>query len=80
MHLLAASAGLKVERTFFDSKSDQFLNSEAYQQDIPLIEQGRSPLLRAHSEDELARLRALADELNRNEDGDMGGFVLRRRR
>lgn len=78
MHLLAATAGLEVERTFFDSKSDQFLNSEAYQQDIPLVEQGRSPLIRVRSEDELARLRALADELNRNENGDMGGFVLKR--
>ena len=79
MHLLAATADLEVERTFFDSKSDQFVNSEAYQQDIPLIEQGRSPFLRKRSEDELARLRALVDELNKNGDGDMGGFVLRKR-
>lgn len=79
MQMLAATADLEVERYFFESKSDQFLNSEAYQQGIPLVEQGRSPLIRKRGEDELARLRALANELNQNDDGDMGGFVLRRK-
>ncbi len=78
MHLLAASAGLEVERHFFDSDTGQFLASEAYRQDIPLVDQMRSPLP-APSADEMARLVALTDELNRSDDGDSGGFVLRRR-
>ncbi len=77
MRLLAATAGLEVERHFFDSDTGQFLASEAYQQGIPLVEQMRSPLP-ARGAEELARLRALADQLNRDDDGDSGGFVLRR--
>jgi SAM-dependent methyltransferase len=78
MRLLAAGAGLEVERHFFDSDTGQFLASEAYQQGIPLIEQMRSPLP-ARGEEEMARLRTMAEELNRQDDGDSGGFVLRRR-
>ena len=78
MGLLAATAGLEVERHFFDSDTGQFLASEAYQRGIPLIEQMRAPPP-ARGEAEMARLRSLADELNRKDDGDSGGFVLRRR-
>jgi SAM-dependent methyltransferase len=78
MERLAVKAGLEVERHFFDSDVGQFLASEAYRQDIPLIEQMRSPLP-ARSTEEMDRLRALAEELNRQDDGDSGGFVLRRR-
>ncbi|MDP2828654.1 MAG: class I SAM-dependent methyltransferase [Sulfuricellaceae bacterium] len=77
MRMLAATADLEVERYFFESKSDQFLSSEAYRQDIPLIEQKHLP---RRSVDELARLKMLADRLNREEDGDQGGFVLRWKR
>jgi hypothetical protein len=78
MGLLAATAGLEVERHFFDSDTGQFLASEAYQRGIPLIEQMRAPPP-ARGEVEMARLRNLADELNRKDDGDSGGFVLKRR-
>jgi len=75
MHLLAACAGLEIRRVFFDSDIDQFTASEAYANDIPLVEQGRQP---QRSATELSRLRRLAAELNQRGDGDSGGFVLRR--
>lgn len=77
MHLLAVRAGLTIRRVFFDSDTGQFLASEAYQRDIPLIEQMRAPP-RLRSEAELAGLRALAMQLNLAGDGDSGGFVLAR--
>lgn len=76
MRLLAASAGLEVERHFFDSDIGQFLTSEGYREGIPLVEQMRSPPTR--NEEEMARLRSLAEQLNRDDDGDSGGFVLGR--
>lgn len=75
MHLLAASAGLEVRRVFFDSDVGQFLGSEGYADNIPMVEQERRP---QRSAAELSRLRRLADELNERGDGDCGGFVLRR--
>ena len=75
MHLLAACAGLEIRRVFFDSDVGQFIGSEGYANDIPMMEQARQP---QRSAAELSRLRRLADELNRNGDGDCGGFVLRR--
>jgi SAM-dependent methyltransferase len=77
MHLLAAAAGLEVERCFFDSDTSQFMASEAYRRGIPLVQQMRLPPV--SSGEETARLRALADELNHKGDGDSGGFVLRQR-
>lgn len=77
MHLLAVRAGLTIRRVFFDSDVGQFLASEAYQRDIPLVEQMRSPP-RLRSEAELAQLRLLAERLNLAGDGDSGGFVLAR--
>ena len=75
MHLLAACAGLEIQRVFFDSDVGQFIASEAYAKDIPMTEQGRQP---QRSAAELLRLRRQADELNEHGDGDCGGFVLRR--
>lgn len=77
MHLLAVRAGLTIRRVFFDSDTGQFLASEAYQRDIPLVEQMRAPP-RLRSDEELAQLRLLAEQLNRAGDGDSGGFVLAR--
>lgn len=75
MHLLAACAGLKVQRVFFDSDVGQFLGSEGYSKDIPMVEQGQHP---QPSPEELLQLRRRADELNDCGDGDCGGFVLQR--
>jgi len=77
MHLLAAQAGLAIDRCFFDSDTGQFLASEAYMLDMPLIEQMRSPP-RRHNDAELAALRAFARQLNLVGDGDSGGFILSR--
>ena len=77
MYALADTAGLVVERHFFDSDVGQFLASEGYCQDVPLVDQMRSPPVR--SETEMAQLQAFAQALNRKDDGDMGGFVLRHR-
>lgn len=75
MHLLAASAGLEVRRVFFDSDYGQIVRSEAYANDIPLLEQNQKPQRDAA---ELSRLRRMADDLNERGDGDCGGFVLQR--
>jgi SAM-dependent methyltransferase len=75
MHLLAACAGLEIGRVFFDSDVGQFIGSEGYASDIPMVEQDRCP---QRSAAELSRLRRLADELNERGDGDCAGFVLRR--
>jgi len=77
MHLLAQSAGLTIERVFFDSDAGQFLSSEAYQLDIPLVEQMR----KGHGFRSAAERTALNDaakRLNLIGDGDCAGFVLRR--
>lgn len=75
MHLLAACAGLEIRRVFFDSDFGQFVASEAYANDIPMVELARQP---QRSAAELSQLRRLADALNDRGDGDCGGFVLRR--
>ncbi|WIM05076.1 MAG: class I SAM-dependent methyltransferase [Candidatus Nitricoxidivorans perseverans] len=76
MHLLAEGAGMEVERCFFDSKADQFLASEAYRMDVPMAEHKHLP---PRGEDEMNRLKSMAARLNREGDGDQGGFVLRRK-
>jgi len=78
MHLLAQGAGLEVERIFFDSDAGQFLASEGYQLDMPLVEQMRSGQ-NFRSPAERAALTAEARRLNMVGDGDCAGFVLRRK-
>lgn len=74
MHILAEQAGL--ERCFFDSKINQFIASEAYRNDVPMIEQKHLPQINANK---MKHLQVLTKKLNREKGGDQGGFVLRRK-
>lgn len=76
MYMLAEMAGLEVERYFFDSKAEQFIVSEAYRMNYPMVEQGN---ILPRSDEEIQRLKLLANQLNSERDGDQGGFILRRK-
>lgn len=66
---VAASAGLFVERCFFDSTALQFAGSELYRKGKPLSDLTWTP-------EELSRLSSKARELNEKGDGDAACFVL----
>jgi hypothetical protein len=68
----ASASGLEIARVFFDSLPSQIWASEQYRQDIPLSD-ARSGLGQKVSRD----LRRRSRELNRGEDGDSAGFILR---
>jgi SAM-dependent methyltransferase len=72
---MAGAAGLAVTRTFFDSKPLQFLGSERYRRDIPLI--GSVPdEVRQRERGEMRMWRRRSRKLNRARRGDTAGFHL----
>lgn len=71
---LAAAHGLEVVDSFYDSTDFQFIGSELYRRDIPLIEGDVEALFPAP---ERAEFRRRARELNQGRDGDQACFVLR---
>ena len=76
MRRLAARAGFRVERVFYDSYPLQFWGSERYRRGIPLVAQPPADV----STHERAMARAWARRsrsLNRGRQGDSAGFVLR---
>jgi len=75
MHILADQLGLVIKRRFFDSDTGQFLASELYVNDIPLMAKDQHP---ASDPDRLAAIAAFVTTLNAIGDGDCGGFVLGR--
>jgi SAM-dependent methyltransferase len=72
MQLAAAASGLEITRVFFDSSPLQIWASEQYRQDIPLIDEQRGLGRKVSRE-----MRRRTCELNRCEDGDSAGFVMR---
>jgi hypothetical protein len=72
MQAAAAASGLDITRVFFDSLPQQIWASEQYRRNIPLLD-GRS----GHGQKVSRALRRRARELNRREDGDSAGFILR---
>jgi len=72
MAVAAHAAGLRLERTFYDSQPLQFWGSQNYQRGVSLLNQPRLPPTQER------RLRAHAEDLNRAQDGDNAGFVLTR--
>ncbi len=81
MARLAETAGLRVARVVYDSTDFQFLGSELYLRDIPLMSEGSSVLTIAGSSfspDEVERFRRQAAELNASERGDQAAFYLRK--
>ncbi|KAA8939276.1 MAG: hypothetical protein F6Q13_18940 [Mycobacterium sp.] len=78
MALAADIAGLRVEHTFDDSNSYQFIGSEAYRRDISMAElkSYRSPA-RLFGIKRIWGWEKRAEWLNRQNRGDQTGFVLR---
>jgi SAM-dependent methyltransferase len=74
MALAADKAGLRVEKTFDDSTLGQFLGSEAYRRDVPLID---PKFIRMFGPRQVWKWAKSADRLNRQGRGDQTGFVLR---
>lgn len=76
MTLLAAEAGLRVERIFYDSDSHQVINSELHARNIPSLgsEGAIHSLFPESAQTEIANF---ARHLNEICDGDRAGFILR---
>jgi SAM-dependent methyltransferase len=79
MRILARRTGFRVQRVFYDGIALALYGSELYRRDVSLTQLGvmvaedRPPF----TAEELTAYKRLAIELNRQRDGDAGGFVLR---
>ena len=81
MTRLAETAGLRLARIIYDSSEFQFLGSEQYLRDIPLMAKGSCRFSDGEtifSAEEVQRYRRLAEELNASERGDQAAFYLKR--
>jgi SAM-dependent methyltransferase len=78
MAIAADTVGLRVEKTFDDSNSYQFIGSEAYRRDISMTElkSHRSPA-RLFGAKRIWDWEKRAERLNRQSRGDQTGFFLR---
>jgi SAM-dependent methyltransferase len=72
MQAAASASGLDIDRVFFDSLPQQIWASEQYRRDIPLRGERGGPRQKVSR-----ALRRRTRELNRHEDGDSAGFLLR---
>jgi hypothetical protein len=78
MALAADTAGLRLEKSFDDSNSGQFIGSEAYRRDIPLNElKSLGYVVRTFGLKQIWDWERRATRLNRQCRGDMTGFVLK---
>jgi SAM-dependent methyltransferase len=78
--LLAGEAGLKVIETVQEGGAGQFWTSEEYERDIPHNDPrtlGSSFFKRLLAWKQIQAWKRKADELNRNQQGDLVGFYLR---
>lgn len=76
MTLLAAEAGFRIERIFYDSDSHQVINSELHARDIASL--GSEAAIRAlFPESAQTEIANFAQHLNEICDGDRAGFILR---
>jgi len=85
MGRLAGAAGLRVERVVDDSTEFQFLGSELYVRDIPLVSEGvyvldakGSIFGSVFSREEVQQFRRLAGELRASGRGDQAAFYLKK--
>jgi hypothetical protein len=79
MQIMAHKVGFEINDIIFDSTEFQFLGSEQYIRDIPLIDE-RSYKSKSNetlfSEEEIRHYKAKATELNKNGEGDQACFYL----
>jgi SAM-dependent methyltransferase len=78
MEQVAADAGLRVERMFFDSWSFQFWGSELAKRELPHRGASMEQARRYFSNEQLRSWARESEELNARSDGDAGGYVLSR--
>jgi SAM-dependent methyltransferase len=71
--MAAGAAGLQVEKTIDDSDAFQFMGSERYRQDIPLVDPKGDTLF---GRKQIADWERRAAQLNREGRGDQASFVL----
>lgn len=79
VQILADEVGLRVADVIFDSTEFQFCGSERYLRDIPLRSANpytRDPRKPLFSKKQIARFKAEAIDLNKNNDGDSACFYL----
>lgn len=77
--ILADKAGLKIEKVYYDSNEDQFLGSEQYKLDIPLLADNSYAKSRRNSifsRRQFRQYKKEAERLNNLKLGDMAGFIL----
>jgi SAM-dependent methyltransferase len=72
IQILADQSGFRIEEVIYDSTEFQFWGSEAYQQGKTLASLDGVPA----TEEELAKYRHRAEELNRRGEGDQASFYL----
>ncbi len=76
MNVLAGRCGFVVEESFDDSMVYQFLASELYARDVPLVEQNKAAL-RQFDPRTVREYRKRTRRLNLSHRGDMTAFILR---
>jgi len=78
---LAKKAGLVIKDIVFDSTEFQFLGSEQYKRDIPLMAENSysvNPKKSIFTAEQIEEFRKIAKELNMNKQGDQAAFYLMR--
>ncbi len=79
--MLSSQAGFELTDLLYDSTEFQFLGSEQYMNDIPLLDKKSylaNPRDSIFSEEQIILFKEKAIELNKNKDGDQGCFYLRK--
>jgi len=80
--LLSDQAGLQIYRKEYDSTEFQFWGSEQIKDGIPLFDKrsyGINPRLSPFTDDDIQKFRILARKLNKEYNGDMACFFLKKR-
>jgi len=78
---LAKMAGLAIEDIVFDSTEFLFWSSEQYKRGIPLNAENSyfvNPKKSIFTKEQIKKFRKMAEELNRNRQGDQAAFYLRK--
>jgi SAM-dependent methyltransferase len=82
INILAEKTAFEIREIFFDSWEFQFLSSEQYLKDIPLIDPKsyfENPAGSIFSKGEVEKFRAMSLELNKKSEGDQACFFLHKR-
>ncbi|PXF61271.1 MAG: class I SAM-dependent methyltransferase [Candidatus Methanogaster sp.] len=81
--LLVEKSGLSIQDVIFDSTEFQFWGSESYKRDVPLTAENSysvNPKKSIFASKQIREFRKMANELNKNKQGDQAGFYLTRKK